>query len=244
MDSHSDLADVTLAPIGRSRLYEQVIARVRDHIDIQGLEPGDRLLPEREMAERLGVSRTSLRQALTALEVMGLIEVRHGGGAFITQPPEALLPHLAAALADAHEQLPAIMEVRQAIETQTARLAGLRRTQSDIEGLARALEEMAKAGADVERAAEADRHFHDGIAVAARSPLLYELWAHTADPIDFTRRASLARPGRPAASLRAHRRIFDAIVSGDGNGAARAMRKHLDVVADVGFLDTLRHLAA
>lgn len=237
--SHPDHA--ALVPIGRSRLYEQVIARVRDHIDLEGLEPGDRLLPEREMAERLGVSRTSLRQALTALEVMGLVEVRHGGGVFITQPPEALLPHLATALADAHAQLPAIMEVRQAIETQNARLAALRRTRDDIDGLTGALQEMAEADDDVDRAADADRRFHDGIATAARNPLLHELWVHMAGPIDSTRRASLARPGRPAASLRAHRRILDAIARGEGNRAARAMRKHLDVVADVGFLDTLRH---
>jgi GntR family transcriptional repressor for pyruvate dehydrogenase complex len=217
-----------------------VITRVRDHIDLEGLAPGDRLLPEREMAERLGVSRTSLRQAITALEVMGLVEVRHGDGVFITQPPHDVLPHLAEALADAHEQLPAIMEMREAIEVQTARLAALRADAAAVGALQAALDVMAAALGDIDACAAADRRFHDGVVAAAANPLLGELWDHVAGPIDATRRASLARPGRPAASLRAHRRILEAIARRDANGAARAMRAHLRVVGDVGFLDELR----
>lgn len=230
----------TLQPVRRSRLYEQVIARVRDHIDLEGLAPGDRLAPEREMAERLGVSRTSLRQAITALEVMGLVEVRHGDGVFITQPPGDVLPHLAAALAGVHEQLPAIMEMREAIEVQTARLAALRADDTVLAELEAALDAMHASLADLDGCAAADRRFHDGIVAAAGNPLLAELWHHVDGPIDATRRASLARPGRPAASLRAHRRILQAIARGDASGAARAMRAHLEVVGDIGFLDALR----
>ena len=229
-----------LQPVRRSRLYQQVADRLRAHIDVEGLQPGDRLLSERELAERLGVSRTSVRQALTALEVTGLVEIRHGGGVFITEPPEMVLPLLADALADEHEQLPAIIEVRQAIEAQTARLAALRRTDDDLAGLELAIRRMQDANRAGEDAADADREFHDGIVAAARNPLLATLWEQLSSPVDKTRRASLARPGRPAASLRAHRRIRDAIAAADPDRAAKAMLAHLEVVADLGFLTTLR----
>lgn len=230
----------TLQPVRRSRLYEQVVDRLRRHIDVEGLRPGDRLLSEREMAERLGVSRTSVRQALTALEVMGLVEIRHGGGVFLTHPPEAVLAPLAAALADEHEQLPAVMEVRQAIEAQTARLSARRRTAEDVATLSEALERMERAIAAGEDPADADSAFHDGIVVAARNPLLADLWEQMAGPVDRTRRASLARPGRPRASLAAHRRIFAAVAEGDADAAATAMLDHLAVVADLGFLTSLQ----
>jgi DNA-binding FadR family transcriptional regulator len=120
-----------LRPLRRSRLYEQVVERLRELIDVQGLGPGDRLMPERELAERLGVSRTSVRQALTALEVTGLVDIRHGGGVFLAERADAVLPSLATELLERYEQLPAVIEVREAIETQTARLAARRREQED-----------------------------------------------------------------------------------------------------------------
>src|SRR6201999_2435889 len=92
----TEMADSGLRPIERNPLYEVVAARLREFIDGENLQPGDRLLPERELAERLGVSRTSVRQALTAMRVMGLIEVRPGAGAYLQRPPADLVPTLAA----------------------------------------------------------------------------------------------------------------------------------------------------
>jgi len=122
------VSDASLQPIRRSPLYEAVVERLKAFIDVQQLKPGDRLLSERELAQRLGVSRTSVRQALTALRVSGLVEIRHGDGVFLLQPPEQVVPSLADQLLRSHEQLPAIMEVREALETQTARLAARRRS--------------------------------------------------------------------------------------------------------------------
>jgi GntR family transcriptional repressor for pyruvate dehydrogenase complex len=74
-------------------------------------------------AQRLGVSRTSVRQALTALNVGGLVDIRHGDGVYLVRSPEDVVPSLAQGLLDSHAKLPAVMEVREAFETQTARLA-------------------------------------------------------------------------------------------------------------------------
>lgn len=233
----ADLEHV-LRPVRRSRLYQEVVERLRELIDVQGLKPGDRLMSERELAERLGVSRTSIRQALTALEVMGLVEIRHGGGVFLARPPDAVLPSLATELVGRYEHLPAVMEVREAIETQTARLAAGRRTDEDLHTMHQALDSMEAAIESHGEPAGADAEFHTAIVRAARNPLLERLWSDMSGPIDQTRRASLARPGRPPRSLAAHRRILEAIEARDEDAAATAMREHLSVVADLGFLTT------
>jgi GntR family transcriptional repressor for pyruvate dehydrogenase complex len=225
-----------LEPIRRSPLYEAVVERLRAFIDVQQLRPGDRLLSERELAQRLGVSRTSVRQALTALKVGGLVDIRHGDGVYLVRSPEDVVPSLAQSLLDSHAQLPAVMEVREALETQTARLAARRRTEADLDEMRRALTEMSTVLDAGEDAADADRRFHGAIAAASHNEFLVSLMDQLADHIDQTRRASLSRPGRPPRSLMAHDAILHAIEAQDEDGAAQAMRDHLKVVADVAFV--------
>jgi GntR family transcriptional regulator, transcriptional repressor for pyruvate dehydrogenase complex len=238
--TESEGVERALRPVRRSRLYEEVVERLRELIDVQGLEPGDRLMSERDLAERLGVSRTSVRQALTALEVMGLVHIRHGGGVFLARAPDRVLPSLASELANRYARLPAVIEVREAIETQTSRLAARRRDESDLRAMHGALDLMEAAIESGGEPADADAAFHTAIVRAARNPLLERLWEDLADPIDQTRRASLARPGRPPRSLAAHRAILDAIERSDEDGAAASMREHLSFVGDLGFLTSLR----
>ncbi|MEA2361518.1 MAG: GntR family transcriptional regulator, transcriptional repressor for pyruvate dehydrogenase complex [Thermoleophilaceae bacterium] len=238
--AESDNVRHALRPVRRSRLYEEVVERLRELIDVQGLRPGDRLMSERDLADRLGVSRTSVRQALTALEVTGLVDIRHGGGVFLARALDDVLPSLANELASTYEELPAVIEVREAIETQTARLAARRRSAGDLRAMHAALEEMEAAIESAGDPADADADFHTAIVRAARNQLLARLWDDLADPIDQTRRASLARPGRPPGSLAAHRLILAAIEAGDEDAAAQRMREHLSVVGDLGFLTSLR----
>ena len=108
--------DASLEPIRRSPLYEQVAERLRGFIDAQRLQPGDRLMSERELAVQLGVSRTSVRQALTALKVMGLVEIRHGDGVYLLRSPRDLVPSLATEIVDSEVDHPMIWEVREGIE--------------------------------------------------------------------------------------------------------------------------------
>jgi GntR family transcriptional repressor for pyruvate dehydrogenase complex len=230
------MAEPTLEPIRRSPLYEEVAERLRAFIDVQKLKPGDKLLTERELAQRLGVSRTSVRQALTALRVHGLVDIRHGDGVYLLRSPEEVVPTLAHELLESHAQLPAIIEVREALETKTAPLAARRRSEQDLAAMHTALEAMAAALERGEDGAEADERFHGAIAKASRNPLLVNLMEQLAEPIDQSRRASLSRPGRGPRSLQAHKTILSAIERQDEDGAAQAMRDHLKVVADVAFI--------
>jgi GntR family transcriptional repressor for pyruvate dehydrogenase complex len=222
-----------LRPVRRRRLYEEVAERLRDFIDVHQLKAGDRLMSERDLALRLGVSRTSVRQALTVLRTIGLVDMRHGDGVYLVRSPDDVIPTLAHELLAQYERLPAIMEVREALETQNARLAARRRTDADLNHMCAALAEMEVAIERGDDGAVADGRFHAAITRAAHNELLGELMDQLSEPINHTRRASLARRGRPIRSLAAHRLIAEAIGAGDEDLAARRMREHLVMVADV-----------
>jgi GntR family transcriptional repressor for pyruvate dehydrogenase complex len=218
----------------RRRLYEQLAARLLDYVEVTGLRVGGRLPSERDLAEALKVSRASVRQATIALEVRGTLEVRHGDGIYLKSLPNES-GHLMELMTQRH-RLPAILEAREALETQLAALAAARRTEEDLAEMTRALDVMA---ADIEAdgfGEEGDRLFHEAVTRAARSPLLADFMAALAVPISETRHSSLGEPGRPPRSMRAHHRILEAIRRGDAPGARQAMRRHVIMVADIGLL--------
>ena len=223
-----------LPRLTRTRLYEQVAEQITTWIRSNGLAPGDRLPPERELAQRLGVSRATLSQALVALEVIGVVHVRHGDGTVLAEAPgprrivEAILAH-------AH-RLPEIIDTRDALETKIAALAATRRTAEDLARIDEAIDEMAR---DVEaggRGVEGDERFHGAVTAAAHSLLLARLMDEIRDLIRETRIESLSQPGRPADSLVGHRAIADAIRSGDPEAASAAMHTHVVMVSDVAVL--------
>jgi GntR family transcriptional repressor for pyruvate dehydrogenase complex len=218
----------------RRRLYEQLAARLLDYVEVTGLAVGDRLPSERDLAQALQVSRASVRQATVALEVRGTLEVRHGDGIYLRSLPNDS-GHLMELMTQRH-RLPEILEAREALETQLAALAAARRTQADVAAMAEALDEMAKDIAAGGLGEQGDRLFHEAVTRAARSSLLADFMTAIAAPIAETRRSSLGEPGRPPRSLATHRRIAEAIRRGDAAAARQAMRRHLNMVADVGLL--------
>src|SRR5215211_5104606 len=229
MDSPPSSRLVPPRPVLRSRLYEQVADQISTWITENGLRPGDRLPPERELAQRLGVSRATLSQALVALEVIGVVVVRHGDGTVLTERARTG-PVIEAIRAHA-DRLPEIIEARDALESKLAALAAARRTDADLAAIRAALEEMER---DIEaggRGVEADELFHGAITAAARSELLTQMMAAIHDLIRETRLESLSQPGRPRESLAGHRRVADAIAAGDPEAAAQAMHEHVMLVS-------------
>jgi GntR family transcriptional regulator, transcriptional repressor for pyruvate dehydrogenase complex len=217
----------------RSRLYEQVAEQITAWISDNGLQPGDRIPPERELATRLGVSRATLSQALVALEVIGVVAVRHGDGTIVTQPRTRRIVEAIRAHAD---RLPEIIDTRDALETKIAALAAARRTDEDLARIDEALQAMA---ADVEaggRGVEGDERFHGAVTAAAHSLLLARLMDEISDLIKETRIESLSQPDRPSASLAGHQAIAEAIRAGDPEAASDAMHAHVALVSDVALL--------
>jgi GntR family transcriptional repressor for pyruvate dehydrogenase complex len=223
-----------LKPLARTRLYEQVAQQIMEWVGDNGLTTGDRLLPERELATRLGVSRATVSQALVALEVVGVVAVRHGDGAVLTDASgsakvlDALRAHA--------KRLPDIIDARDALETKIAALAASRRTDDDLAAIDGALDVME---ADIDaagRGVAGDEQFHAAITAAAHSSLLEKMMQQISELILETRIESLSQPGRPRDSLAAHRRIADAIRLGDPDLAAAAMHHHVAQVSDVAIL--------
>lgn len=225
----------SLRPVARPRLYEQLVERLLGLVRELELSPGDRFPPERELASSLDVSRATVRQALVALEVQGVVEVRQGDGTILRAAPQ----HDAVLAAfRAHERrLPDVIDARMALEVRIAELAALRRTDQDLAEIDAALALMEDEIRRGDRGIAGDERFHAAVTRAAHSPLLADLMAAIAAPIKESRVQSLSQQGRPPRSLRSHRQIAQAVRAADPRGAARKMRAHVELVAQVALLD-------
>lgn len=223
-----------LRPMVKSRLYEQVLERLRAYVTEAGLSAGDRLPAERDLAASLGVSRASVKQAIVVLEVQGLVEARHGGGTYLVRDTLDVEP--VEQLVERRKRLPEVLEAREALETKLAELAAERRTDAELETIREALDFMRDEIAEGANGVEGDRRFHAAVTAAAHSSLLADFMKTIAQQITESRTESLRQPGRPSRSLAQHTAIYEAIAAGDAKKAAAAMRKHVRTVAKVRLL--------
>lgn len=223
-----------LARVSRPRLYEQLVEQLLAYIETAKLVPGDLLPAERDLAERLGVSRATLAQALVALEVLGVIDVQHGTGAVLARRPS--VASVIKGLREHQSRLPEIVEARSTLEVKLASLAATRRTDEDLEAIDAALAVMAEEVAKGDRGTRGDELFHQAVTTAAHSPVLGQLMAFIAEMVLETRMESLGQPGRPEQSLASHRKIAEAIRAEDADAAAAAMLAHIELVSDVALL--------
>jgi GntR family transcriptional repressor for pyruvate dehydrogenase complex len=223
-----------LRPVARERLYEQVVGRLRAHVVAEGLQKGSRLPGERELAQRLGVSRASVAQAIVALEVQGLVETRHGGGIYLMRDTLEVEP--TADLVARKHLLPDVLDARDALETKLAQLAADRRTDEDLAQIDAALAFMQTQIDAGEIPIDGDRQFHAAVVRAAHSELLAAFYEEISARIALSRAESLRQPGRPHQSREDHERIAVAIRERDEAAAASAMHAHVDHVSKVQLL--------
>jgi GntR family transcriptional repressor for pyruvate dehydrogenase complex len=214
-------------------VYASVREGIREYIRGARLQPGDRLPSERQLAVQLGVSRTSLRQALTALRVEGLVEVRHGQGIRLIRSIDDVVPPIAAEILQMRPRVAAAGEVRNALEALAAKLAAQRRDADDLEAMVAGIREMDTEIRAGHPGLNGDRHFHAAILAAARNDVLTELLRAVAEDSARIAEASLARSGQPARSLTAHRLIFEAISARDVEEARQLMDEHLEITGQI-----------
>jgi GntR family transcriptional repressor for pyruvate dehydrogenase complex len=187
----------------------------------------ERLPPERVLAAQLGVSRTSLREALHELELKGLIDRRPGRGTIVVDPGrggmgESLLGHME----DAERGLREVMDLRGVIEPPIAGRAAQRATANDVEAMRAILEQM-RGEATAPRVAQLDIEFHGAIARATHNPLLVRLMRFASEWIDEGRRRRVVGRRRRERSISAHEEILARIEARDADGAAQAMARHI-----------------
>jgi GntR family transcriptional regulator, transcriptional repressor for pyruvate dehydrogenase complex len=223
-----------LRPVARPRLYEVIVEQLCAYIADNEMGPGDRLPAERDLAANLGVSRASLSQALVALEVQGVLSVRHGDGAVLIRRPAE--ERAIKALREHADRIPDIIEAREALEVKLVGLAAARRSDAEMAAIDAAIEKMESEIDAGERGVVGDEMFHEAITAAAHSSLLAKLMHEISGLIKETRIESLSQEDRPRASLEGHRRIADAVRKQDPQEASQAMADHIRLVSDVALL--------
>lgn len=214
-----------IEPIVPRRLYRQVAEQLRRLFDDGEYKAGDRLPAERDLAEQLGVSRPTVREALIALEVEGRVQIRVGSGIYVTETPRSILPEL-------HDEGPfEVLAAREFVESAIAAEAAGRVTAEHVAALDDNLQRMERATHPTGITLALDREFHTRIAAMLGNDVLVrvvsELFDQRMTPY-FSRLTSYFENGSTwADALREHRAVRDAIAAGDAEAARKAMQFHL-----------------
>jgi GntR family transcriptional regulator, transcriptional repressor for pyruvate dehydrogenase complex len=223
----------TFDTVRRDKVYDQVARKLEQFIR-EELKPGDKLPSERELAQSCKVSRSSIRDAMRRLELMGMVEPRQGAGTIVRQvSPDALVNPLTAVLLRQRKHVAELLEVRSMIEPAIAALAA---QHINPEQLARMEEILRRQGEKVNRnepAIEEDSEFHYTIATAAQNSVLLHVLDVLMDMLRESRERNMQVEGRPQKSFEGHKRIFTALCRGDAQSAEAAMRRHLDEVTEL-----------
>lgn len=224
--------ETPFSPVQKSQtVAEQISARILDLLRQKELRPGDKLPPERELAEMLEVSRPSLREALRALSIMKIIEVRQGDGTYVSSlKPEELVEHLEFIFLLDDSTMLQLFEARKIVESGNAALAALRITEDGLADLLACLERAEAVAADPEAFMLADIELHEIITRAATNPLLERFMASISILGQASRRKTTFMSGITAASVVHHRQIVAAIQARNPQAASRAMHHHLEHV--------------
>lgn len=211
------------------KLYEEIAAQMMEQIRSGALRPGDRLPPERTLAEEYGVSRTAIREALRSMEMMGCVESHVGEGTYIKTPSlQEIVDPFSMLIAQNGRMGGDLIEARLILETEIAALAARRRTDEQLSALEKTLAEMRR---DIESGGmgiEADERFHEILVGAAGNEALSTMLNMCAGMLSRTRPLTQSIKGVPKMALKDHTAIFEAVRIQDERTARRLMCGHLN----------------
>lgn len=225
---------IAAGKVKRTKLYEQIVQSIKEQILSGQLQPGERIPPERELARLFGVSRLAVREALSALVAIGLIEVKHGVGCFVRKV------EVSSTFANGHitpEEKDLAMDLlvfRRGFEPEAARLAATNATQGELEYIYRlneAVRENILAGGTAEKE---DLYFHIAIIRATHSPIFNQvanaIEHYWAECFKLCKKHTLGVPSRLPVILEEHEIILRYLLHRNGNGAYKAMKLHIENV--------------
>jgi GntR family transcriptional repressor for pyruvate dehydrogenase complex len=218
-------------PIKREPVATQVARKLVEYLLSGAVEPGSRMPSERQLAEAFGVGRSAMREAIKALSLIGLVEVRQGDGTYLRKADSALLPEVIEwGLLLGERRTMDLVEARQEIEIVIAGLAARRRTEQDIADLTRLLERMERATTPA-GFVEADVQFHMRLAEAADNLVLRDIHSSVQALLRTWITRVLAAEGARIPSYLEHVPILVAVVEGDEAAARAAMEAHISSAA-------------
>ncbi len=220
----------------RTRLYEHVVEQIQNLIKDGSLAPGDQLLPERQLAEKLEVSRSAVREALSALARMGLIEISPGSGAFVKKASiDNIIEPLASIMLRETKNVFHLLEARRILETGIVRIAALRANSTDLFIIRDAVMDIRQDVEFPKDPDEADLDFHTAIANATGNPILISMMTMIAGML-----REAYGPSRKKLICRGkniwyehHLEIYNAINRKDPDKAALAMDSHIQTAINL-----------
>jgi GntR family transcriptional repressor for pyruvate dehydrogenase complex len=219
--------------IRRNKVYEEV-ARQIERLILKKLRPGDKLPPERELAEMLGVSRSSIRDAIRSLELTGLVEPRQGVGTVVREiSADALVNPLSNVLLYKRQLVSELLDFRKMLEPPLAARAATHASPEELAEMEEILRRQDEKLQAAELAIDEDSEFHYSIAMASENSVVLKVLDVLMDLLRATRERSLQVEGRPQKSLAGHRRILAAIKRHDALAAEAAMRRHIEDVEEI-----------
>jgi len=221
------------------KIYEQVASELLDMIREGKLQPGQKLDSVQQLAENFSVGRSAIREALTSLRAMGLIELRQGEGTYVRkfEPGDITYPIDQALLMD-REDIAHLLEVRKILETGVAITAAMQHTEEDLANMKNALLDMKKATGNEELGERADLDFHMALVKATHNPLLISLMSHVSDllvkAMEETRRIWLYSKVSTLEKLyEQHAQVLQHIENREPELSRKAMLDHLNSVEDM-----------
>jgi GntR family transcriptional regulator, transcriptional repressor for pyruvate dehydrogenase complex len=221
---------MALKAVKKKRVHEEISEQISRQLAAGQWKPGDRLPSERELSARFQVSRASVREAMRALESLGVVQILIGQGTFIASGSATLLSPFISAALKRRELLRDIFEARKVLEPEIAALAAQRASASQIRKMRGILAEQAHQIRQGLSGVEADTAFHSLLTQSMKNKVFIRLSAAFVDSLRDTRELSLQVDGRPARSLAGHWEILEAIQSRDPGRARRAMLRHLAAI--------------
>jgi GntR family transcriptional repressor for pyruvate dehydrogenase complex len=228
-------AGMNFQPIKSKKIYEEIMEQIESLIVQGGFNPGDKLPSEREMAERLGVSRGSVREALTALAAIGILDIRPGEGTFVASTSDQdTIEALAMIWSVERNSLAELMEVRRILESEAAALCAARATPEDVRHMELMLDDMKNTAERHEQGVDFDLYFHFAIGQGTGNRVLHRL-LNTLDQMMHqtflqNRQEMYASPGVAQRIISEHEVILEAIRNRDVQAAREGMLNHLDHV--------------
>ncbi|HYS80574.1 MAG TPA: FadR/GntR family transcriptional regulator [Anaeromyxobacteraceae bacterium] len=229
-----DAEHLTFTAVRKKRLFEDLARQIQKLIVDGVLKPGDRLPPERQLAELFGVSRNSVRDAIRVLELTGMVIARQGEGNVVADvSTDTLVAPIAMLLLRKRTLVAELLDVRKMLEPALAARAAVHASTDQIARLESILQRQHDKAARGQPAVEEDSEFHYTIALAAKNSVVLKLLDVLMDLLRETRARSLQVDGRRERSLAGHRRVLEAIKRRDPAAAERAVRQHLEEIEAV-----------
>ncbi|RPE76361.1 MULTISPECIES: FadR/GntR family transcriptional regulator [unclassified Frondihabitans] len=222
-----------LEAVPRGTAVAEVVKQLISLLTSGELAPGSRLPPERQLAEKLGVGRSAVRESLAALEILGIVTVRPGSGTYLRDSTSELLPTtLSWGLMLSASRTRELIEVRSGLEIQAATYAASRITDAEIAALGSHIETMKATLDDLDRFVEADVRFHLQIAASADNVVLRDLLQSVRSLLRLWVERGLRDREQGEVALREHIGIYEAIAARDPAAAEAAMRVHMSTAGD------------